>query len=142
MTTILQASADPQTTVRGVADGDDLWLPLDELTRTTGWELKPEGACRGDVCVPLPSGRVQEFVRGAGAGTLFNIAALARTLGAPVLRDAANDVWCIGEDTVMKSDRLLSLEAPDFALPDLSGRVHHLSDYRGSKLFMLAWASW
>ena len=32
--------------------------------------------------------------------------------------------------------------APDFALPDLSGRVHRLSDYRGQKVFLTTWASW
>jgi peroxiredoxin len=32
--------------------------------------------------------------------------------------------------------------APDFTLPDLDGRMHSLSDYRGKKVFLLAWASW
>ena len=38
--------------------------------------------------------------------------------------------------------RLRSGEAPDFALPDLSGRMHRLSDYRGKKVLLYAWASW
>jgi peroxiredoxin len=37
---------------------------------------------------------------------------------------------------------LTSLEAPDFALPDLDGKMHSLSDYRGKKVFVVSWASW
>ena len=33
-------------------------------------------------------------------------------------------------------------EAPDFTLPDLEGRQHSLSDYRGRKVFLASWASW
>ncbi|WP_157824131.1 MULTISPECIES: TlpA disulfide reductase family protein [unclassified Planococcus (in: firmicutes)] len=32
--------------------------------------------------------------------------------------------------------------APDFALPDLNGTVHHLDDYRGKKVYLHFWASW
>lgn len=32
--------------------------------------------------------------------------------------------------------------APDFALPDLQGRVHRLSDYRGKVVFLNLWATW
>lgn len=38
--------------------------------------------------------------------------------------------------------RLASLEAPDFTLPDLDGRPHSLSDYRGQKILLAAYASW
>ncbi len=32
--------------------------------------------------------------------------------------------------------------APEFTLPDLDGRVWSLRDFRGRKVFLLAWASW
>jgi peroxiredoxin len=32
--------------------------------------------------------------------------------------------------------------APDFTLPDLNGRLHHLSQYRGKVVFLNLWATW
>ena len=32
--------------------------------------------------------------------------------------------------------------APDFTLPDLAGQIHTLSDYRGKKVLLVAYASW
>ncbi|MEJ2359832.1 MAG: TlpA disulfide reductase family protein [Gammaproteobacteria bacterium] len=31
---------------------------------------------------------------------------------------------------------------PDFALPDLNGKIHHLSDYRGKWVIVNYWATW
>ncbi len=36
----------------------------------------------------------------------------------------------------------LGYEAPDFSLPDLDGKLHHLSDYRGQVVFLNLWATW
>lgn len=120
--------------------GDDLWLSLDELRTTTGWELKPEGACRGNVCVPVPAGQEPEFLR--DGGTAFNLAALARLLDQPVVRDESGDVWAFGEAAASRRAEMEGLHAPDFALPDLDGRMHRLSDYLGQKVFLVSWASW
>jgi peroxiredoxin len=37
---------------------------------------------------------------------------------------------------------LSSLAAPDFTLPDMNGKLHSLSDFRGKKVLLLTWASW
>ena len=37
---------------------------------------------------------------------------------------------------------LSSLKAPDFTLPDMSGKTHSLSDFRGKKVLLVTWASW
>ncbi len=121
-------------------DGDNLWLSLQALTNATGWELKPEGACLGEVCVPLPAGREAEFVR--ADGTEFNLAALARLLDQPVVHNAEHAVWFFGEAAKTRSTALTSLDAPDFTLPDLDGQMHSLSDYRGKKVLLMSWASW
>jgi hypothetical protein len=131
---------DRTTTAPGAAsEGDGLWLPPAELRESSGWELKPEGACLDEVCVPLPPGREGEFVRDGGQ---FNLAALARLLGQPVVHDDAHGVWAFGESGDARRNTLASLEAPDFTLPDLEGRLHSLSDYRGKKVLLVSWASW
>jgi hypothetical protein len=122
------------------AEGDDLWLSNADLKRASGWELKPEGACMGDVCIPIPPGRASEFVRDDRRG--FNLAALARYLGQPVVHDDKNRAWYFGEAAATRRASFASLQAPDFELPDLDGKMHRLSDYRGKKVLLAAWASW
>ncbi len=121
-------------------EGDNLWLSLDVLRTATSWELKPPGACLADVCVPLPTGRESEFVR--AGGSQFNLAALARLLNQPVVYDDTHNVWFFGEAASTRGNALLSLQAPDFTLPDLDGRTHSLSEHRGKKVLLVSWASW
>lgn len=122
------------------ADGDNLWLSSADLTKTSGWELKPEGACMADVCIPIPPAREAEFIR--DSGRTFNLAALARHLGQPVVHDDKHGAWYFGEAAATRRATLASLQAPDFELPDLDGKMHRLSDYRGKKVLLAAWASW
>ncbi len=137
MTTILCAGRETQ--VPGAqAQGDNLWLPLADLEQATGWTLKPQGACLGDLCVPIPESRRHEFVQ-PGA---FNFAALWRRLRKPAVHDEAGGAWHFGEAALARRAALSSLQAPDFRLPDLEGREHSLSDYRGTKVFLASWASW
>lgn len=108
------------------------------MAALTGWELKPEGACLGERCVPPPPGRSGAFEREGW----FNMAALADHLGQPVVTDAETDTWCIGE---APADRALSLDsafAPNFALPDYRGTEYTLGQFRGRKVFLVSWASW
>lgn len=121
-----------------VAEGDALWLPLDALPVATGWEWKAEGICRDDVCIPIPPGREATFVQ---EGRL-NTAAFWRYLDAPTLHDEGATVWLLGESAASRARQLQSLEPPDFELPDLDGRMHRLSDYRGRKILLVTWASW
>jgi len=122
------------------AEGDDLWMPVQDLRAATGWELKPQGACLGELCVPISREREASLVR--ADRTWFNIAGFARVLGRPVVRDDATNVWVFGTAAADRQRDLLSLEAPDFRLPDLDGRMHTISEHRGKKIFLYAWASW
>ena len=130
-----------EKTTRGVsADHRDngLWLAAGDLERVSGWVFKPEGFCKGEVCVPVPPSRTAEFV----SGQSYNLAELAGLLGQPVVADTENHAWCIGEASGERRRVLQSLDAPDFTLPDLSGKMHSLSDYRGKRVFLVSWASW
>jgi AhpC/TSA family len=118
--------------------GDALWLPAERMQPVTGWQPRPEGLCRGDTCVPVPAGREASFV----SGGRVNAAAFWRHLGHPALHDDAGSVWVLGQSAGARRERLASLEAPDFELPDLEGRPHRLSDYRGRKVLLATWASW
>jgi len=119
-------------------DDNNLWISNADLTRATGWELKPQGACLSDRCVPIPAGRESEFVRPGS----FNLSAFARHLGQPSVYDKQHSLWSFSDSPDEIGDRLSSLEAPDFTLPDLDGKLHSLSDYRGKKVLLMSWASW
>ncbi len=121
------------------AQGDDLWMSTRELQAATGWELKPQGLCREERCVPVPPARRDQFLR---ADDMVNLAALARQLGQPVVHDDSHALWFFGESVDTRRNILASLKAPDFTLPDIDGKLHSLSDYRGRKVLLLSWASW
>jgi hypothetical protein len=97
-----------------------------ELERRTGWTIKPEGACRGRVCVPLPEP--------------FDVRELARRLRMPLVGDEQYDAWALGPEA--GGNALHSADLPDIVLPDRHGRDFSLRSLRGTKVFMIAWASW
>ena len=114
------------------------WAPLHNLEALSGWSIKPEGACLGDLCVPLSD----DFRARAIQGEWFDLGALAGHLGQPVISDGPGQTWVIGEAAEDRNAALESLDAPDFSLPDHLGVQHQLSDYRGKKVFLASWASW
>lgn len=120
------------------ARGDDLWISARELEQVTGWALRPEGFCHGDVCVPVPAVNRANYVD----GERVNASAFWKRLGNPVVHDAAGEIWAFGTNASDRATSLQSLEAPDFALPDLAGVTHRLSEQRGNKVLLVTWASW
>jgi hypothetical protein len=123
---------------RARLEGDGLWLPLSELKAVSGWELKPEGVCKDEVCVPVPDARRHALIR----DEQFNLTEFAQMIEQPVAHDENIAVWYFGPAAWEWKSRLTSRVAPDFALPDLSGHPHILSELQGKKVFLLFWASW
>ena len=124
------------TPVRSTDAG--LWLTREDLARATGFELKLEGFCKDAICVPVPRPGTH-LVDGSGA---VDVAAFWRHLGQPVVHDEARTIWVLGLGARERVAALETLEAPDFRLPDLDGRMHGLSEQRGKKVLLATWASW
>ena len=109
---------------------DSLQVPLDDIERGTGWEIKPEGACKDVRCVPLPEDSV--------ADGKVDVRAFAERMGMGLVE--GDGAWALGPESGGRA--LESAELPDITLPDRIGRPFSLSSLRGSKVFLLAWASW
>lgn len=124
------------SSITATVSNDRVRLAPDALKAALGWELKPQGLCKDDRCVPI--GRHADRVGANGA----DLAAVAELLGRPLAIDLAERVACLGASAAQRAAQLTSLEAPDFTLPDLGGKLHKLSDYRGKKVLLVAYASW
>jgi hypothetical protein len=120
------------------AEGEAFWLSPADAEAATGWTLKPEGLCKGDICLPVPPARRGEFIRDGA----LNVAAFWRHMGLPLAHDAEGSTWVLGTGAADRASALRTLEAPDFALPDVDGKEIRLSDYRGRKVVIVSWASW
>jgi len=122
-------------------EASQLWITTADLTRATHFELKPQGVCQEKLCFPIPKARKQEFLRNNAGKSWFNLTAFAQLVRQPVAHDAGLSTWYFG----LRADQrqtLSSLQAPDFTLPDINGKTHSLSDFRGKKVFLVTWASW
>jgi hypothetical protein len=111
-------------------------LPEGSLRAALDFEVKPEGLCKGDVCIPVRPGSGLEVDDG------FDVSKLAELLGRPVAVNADVAAAYFGAPAIERAAKLSSLEAPDFTLPDLDGKMHSLSEHRGKKVILAAYASW
>ncbi|MGH9026785.1 MAG: redoxin domain-containing protein [Acidimicrobiia bacterium] len=118
------------------ARGDSLLLAPADFAAATGWELKPEGLCQADACVPtraLPHLVVDGNI---------DLAVAAEALRVPAVIDADAGVAALGTAASDRAASMHSLEAPDFTLPDMTGNDVSLSDFAGRKRVVVTWASW
>src|SRR4051795_5234582 len=105
---------------RGRVDGDRVLLDAVGLGELTGWQLKPEGLCRDDVCVPVRDPDLT--VDGA-----IDVGRFAVALARPAVVDAVNGVVARGERSADRRGPIEAGLAPDFTLPQLDGGTFTLS---------------
>lgn len=111
---------------------DHLWVQSKDLPRINQFVVKPQGACRADVCIPL--------AKTLKNGDWFNLTGFAHKIGETCV--AEQNVYSFGEIPVLRGSFYNSRIAPDFTVPDRQGKVVHLSDFRGKKALVITWASW
>lgn len=108
---------------------DSLDIDAATFRSGTGWDIKPEGACKGEVCVPL----------GGASSEGFDLAATAGRLGMAIVSDADSNVHAVGPES-FNGTALVTAEAPDVTLLDLDGNNVRLSDLHGRKVVLAAWS--
>ena len=112
-------------------------LNSEQIFKLCGWQLKDEGLCKEGQCIALGRYRCTD-----PESLFLTVTALAELLQLPMAVDVSQSVVCLGEPAAQRAEKLNSLQAPDFTLPNLQGEMHQLSHYRGKKVLLIAWASW
>lgn len=121
---------------------NDLWVGVNELQAVNGFELKPEGACLEDICVPVRQDRDGDLFVTRKGKNWFNVTGLARKLDQPYAADHDANVWSLGPVPATRNQFVQQGIAPDFTLPDKNGKPVRLSEFKDMKVLLLTWASW
>jgi hypothetical protein len=111
---------------------DTLELSVTELPVLTGWELKPEGACQDDRCVPM-AGLVIEEGR-------IDMRDFARRMGMPIAHDERHNLWALGPQS--GGHVLENTHFPHVELNDFENNPFDISILLGRKVLLIAWASY
>jgi hypothetical protein len=128
VTALARVGTDPKSSK------DALWVGKRDLPSINGFDVKPQGACRADVCIPIPKTMVR--------GDYFDLTGFAKKLGEAIVVDRDTRVWSFGEIQALRGAFLESRQAPDVTVSDRAGRPVTLSRFRGKKLLVVTWASW
>jgi len=104
----------------------------DELRASTGWDIKPEGACKGEECVPL-AGVTSTDGR-------LDARAFADAMGMPLVGDEQHGRWALGPRS--GGHVLSTADVPTIVLDDFDGNAFDVARLRGRKVLLVAWASW
>ena len=112
-------------TLSEIGDGDKLLVNPEDLGRINGFEVKPEGACYEDMCIPLDDGLLV-FVDGE---QWFDLTGFADLLEQPWVVDRETGVWSFAE-------------IPDVFVTARGGQVLNMSDMKGKIALIVTWSSW
>jgi peroxiredoxin len=113
-----------------------------DLAAATGWELEPEGLCRGDTCVPLFGREVAAPGDEPGDEARIDLAAWAAALGLLVARDEGAGVVALALSAESHDREVADGKAPPLDLTDVDGNPVSFDDLSGHKRVLVTWASW
>jgi thiol-disulfide isomerase/thioredoxin len=119
---------DGESRLMAERDGDRLLVPLADLAAATGWALKPEGLCQGDVCIPA-----------RGLADPVDVRDFAAAVHRAVAVDAAEGMVALAGSPAGQATGA----APDATVFDLDGNPVQLLDVApAGKRVLVAWSSW
>ncbi len=110
---------------------NDLMPTAAAFTAATGWKIEPRGACKGELCVPLPDGTYRE--------ERVDVAVVAERLGMAVVPAEGDGLWAVGPES-FSGRALATVAAPDLELQTFDGQPFSLSSLRGTPMVLVAWA--
>lgn len=125
---------------KAMVTANQLLIPIDAIGKICGFELKSQGLCAGELCVPIPAD--SNWLVERDDARWFDATAFAAHIDQAVASTADGSVWSFSRAPVLQGRHLPRGIAPDFTLPDRNGRPVSLSDFLGKKVFLLTWASW
>jgi hypothetical protein len=125
-------------TLSETGNGDGLLINPRNLGQINGFDIKPEGACFRDLCIPLND---QLLVEQNGR-QWFNLTGFADLLDQPYVADHAASVWSFAEIPAKRANMMLDAMAPEIELTDRNGQVVRLADLKGKKALIVTWSSW
>ena len=112
-------------------------LRADALAEATGWDLRPEGLCNGDACVP-----VRDRATAVPTEGMVDLAVVAPLLDRPIVIDTQSGVVAVGAPRQTRREALVDRRAPDFTLPGLDGADHSLAELQGRATVLVTFSSW
>jgi len=120
------------------ASNTGLLIKPEDLPRINGFEIKPEGACYNDLCIPMNK---QLMVEQDGKDW-FDLTAFAQLLDQPYVVDVEAGVWSFAEIPAKRDNMMVNAQAPEFEVTDRQGKVIRMADLKGKKALIVTWSSW
>ena len=135
-TTVLYQGKTTKLSETGGEEG--LLIRPEDLPRINGFELKPEGACYQDLCIPMTDKLLVQH----GGRRWFDLLAFADLLNQPYVADVETRIWSFGEIPTRRANMLVNAMAPDFEVTDRKGNSICRADLKGKKALIVTWSSW
>jgi hypothetical protein len=108
-------------------------LTPSELLAITGYELKRQGLCRDDICVPAA---------GLDTSAGIDLRAAAALLRRPLTVDDETGDAALAAPVPALGESVVGQSIADLVLPDLDGNTVAWSAIGRKKKVLVAWASW